>query len=125
VIALNDERFYQSVSVPQGKVIKRLKVMKEVMSCDVFINLPAAKSHSATGVSLGMKGLMGVIWDRGYFHAKVDLHQAIADLSSVIKPTLTIIDASRALITGGPSGPGKVERLDTIIAGVDPVALTE
>lgn len=123
VIALNDERFYQSVSVPQGKVIKRLKVMKEVMSCDVFINLPAAKSHSATGVSLGMKGLMGVIWDRGYFHAKVDLHQAIADLSSVIKPTLTIIDASRALITGGPSGPGKVERLDTIIAGVDPVAV--
>lgn len=123
VLALNDERFYQSVSVPQGKVIKHLKIMKEVMRCNVLINLPTAKSHSATGVSLGMKGLMGVIWDRGYFHAKVDLHQAIADLSSVVKPTLTIIDASRVLITGGPSGPGKVEKLDTIIAGVDPVAV--
>jgi uncharacterized protein (DUF362 family) len=123
VIALNDEKFYQSVSVPQGKVIKHLKIMKEVMRCDVFINLPTAKSHSATGVSLGMKGLMGVIWNREYFHSKVDLHQAIADLSSVVKPALTIIDASRALITGGPAGPGKVEKLNTVIAGVDPVAV--
>ena len=123
VIALNDEKFYQSVSVPQGKVIKHLKIMEEVMRCDVFINLPTAKSHSATGVSLGMKGLMGVVWNREYFHSKVDLHQAIADLSSVVKPALTIIDASRALITGGPAGPGKVEELNTVITGVDPVAV--
>ena len=123
VLALNDKKFYQSVSVPQGKVIKHLEIMKEVIRCDVLINLPTAKSHSATGVSLGMKGLMGVIWDRGYFHSKVDLNQAIADLSSVVKPSLTIIDASRALITGGPSGPGKVEQLNTVIAGVDPVAV--
>lgn len=123
VLALNDKKFYQSVSVPQGKVIKHLEIMKEVIRCDVLINLPTAKSHSATGVSLGMKGLMGVIWDRGYFHSKVDLNQAIADLSSVVKPSLTIIDASRALITGGPAGPGKVEKLNTIIAGVDPVAV--
>ncbi len=123
VLALNDEKFYQAVNVPQGKVIRHLKIMKEVMRCDVLINLPTAKSHSATGVSLGMKGLMGVIWNRRYFHSKVDLPQAIADLSSAVKPTLTIIDASRALITGGPAGPGKVETLNTIIAGVDPVAV--
>lgn len=123
VLALNDERFYQSVSVPRGKSIAQLKIMKEVMRCDVLINLPTAKSHSATGVSLGMKGLMGVIWDRGSFHAKADLNQAIADLSTVVKPALTIIDASRALINGGPSGPGKVEKVNTIIAGVDPVAV--
>jgi len=123
VLALNDEKFYQMVSVPQGKVIKHLKIMKEVMECDVLINLPTAKSHSATGVSLGMKGLMGLIWNREYFHAKVDLHQAIADLNSIVKPNLTIIDASRVLITGGPSGPGKVGKLNIIIAGVDPVAV--
>ena len=123
LLTLNDEQFYRSVPVPQGKVLKTVQVMEEVMRCDVLINLPAAKSHSATGVSLGMKGLMGVIWDRKYFHAKVDLHQAIADLSSLIKPNLTIIDASRALLTGGPSGPGKVTTLNTFIAGIDPVAV--
>lgn len=123
VLTLNNEKFYQSVSVPQGKVIKHLKIMKEVMRCDVLINLPTAKSHSSTGVSLGMKGLMGVIWNRRYFHSKVDLHQAIADISSIVKPNLIITDASRALITGGPGGPGKIEKLNTIIAGVDPVAV--
>jgi len=123
VLALNDERFYQPVSVPRGKSITQLKIMTEVMRCDVLINLPTAKSHSATGVSLGMKSLMGVIWDREFFHAKADLHQAIADLSTVVKPALTIIDASRVLIDGGPSGPGKVETLNTLIGGVDPVAV--
>lgn len=123
VLALNDERFYQPVPIPRGKAITTVKVMREVLECDVLINLPAAKSHSATGVSFGMKGLMGVIWDRGYFHAKVDLHQAVADLSSIIKPHLIILDASRALITGGPSGPGKVEMLNTLVAGADPVAV--
>ena len=123
VLALNDKRFYQELPVPQGKVLTSVNVLQEVVRSDVLINLPTAKSHSATGVSLGMKGLMGLIWDRKYFHAKVDLHQAIADLTSVTKPHLTIIDASRALITGGPSGPGKIDTLNTIIAGVDPVAV--
>lgn len=123
VLALNDERFYQSVSIPGGKAITTVKVMKEIMECDVLINLPAAKSHSATGVSFGMKGLMGVIWDRGHFHSRVDLHQAIADLCSVVKPNVIILDASRALLTGGPSGPGTIDPLNTIVAGTDPVAV--
>jgi len=123
VLALNDERFYQAVPIPRGKALTTVKVMKEILECDVLINLPAAKSHSATGVSFGMKGLMGVIWDRGYFHSRVDLHQAIADLCSVIKPHLIILDASRALLTGGPSGPGKIDLLNTIVAGTDPVAV--
>jgi uncharacterized protein (DUF362 family) len=123
VLALNDEQFYQSVPISGGKVLTSVKIMKEVLECDVLINLPAAKSHSATGVSFGMKGLMGVIWDRGYFHSRVDLHQAIADLCSVIKPHLIILDASRALLTGGPSGPGKIDHLNTIVAGTDQVAV--
>ena len=123
VLALNDERFFQELPIPKGKVLTSVKVLQEVVKSDVLISLPTAKSHSATGVSLGMKGLMGLIWDRGYFHSKVDLNQAIADLTSAIKPHLTIIDASRALITGGPSGPGKIDTLNTIIAGVDPVAV--
>jgi uncharacterized protein (DUF362 family) len=123
VLALNDKRFFQELPVPKGKVLTSVKVLQEVVRSDVLISLPTAKSHSATGVSLGMKGLMGLIWDRGFFHSKVDLNQAIADLTSVVKPHLTIIDASRALITGGPSGPGKIDKLNTIIAGVDPVAV--
>jgi uncharacterized protein (DUF362 family) len=70
-----------------------------------------------------MKGLMGIMWDREYFHAKVDINQAIADLVSAVKIDLTVLDASRALLNGGPSGPGKIEKPNTIIAGRDPVAV--
>jgi len=124
VRGLNDEKFYQTVSLPQGKVVKQVKIMKDVLNCDVLINLPIAKSHVMTDVTLGMKGLMGVIWDRIYLHSeKVGLHQGIADLNSRVKPNLTIIDASRVLVTNGPTGPGKVEKMNTIIAGIDPVAV--
>ena len=66
---------------------------------------------------------MGLIWDRNYFHQGTDLHQGIAELATVIRPHLTIMDATRALVTNGPTGPGKVQDLNTIIAGVDPLAV--
>src|SRR5512136_3199345 len=97
--------------------------MKEVLDAQVLINLPTAKSHSATGVSMGMKGLMGLIWDRESFHSQYNINQALADLATVIKPQLTILDASRALASGGPGGPGDVKKPNLVIAGVDPVAV--
>ncbi len=123
VFAVNEERFYRSVAVQNGKVLKEVQIIKDVLDADVFINMPTAKSHTTTGVTLGMKNLMGIIWDRKYFHAKVDINQAIADLTSATKIHLTVLDASRAMVTAGPSGPGKVVYPDTIIAGTDPVAV--
>jgi len=84
--------------------------------------MPTAKTHSATGVSLGIKGLMGLIWDRGHLH-RVNLHRAIAELATVIKPGLTVVDATRALTSGGPGGPGKTVTLNKVVAGTDLVAV--
>jgi uncharacterized protein (DUF362 family) len=123
VLGLDDRKFFREVKVPQGKVLDRVEVMKEVLDTHVLINLPQAKSHSDTGVSLGIKGLMGLIWDRWSFHAKYNINQALADLATVIKPQLTILDATRALVSGGPGGPGEVQRPNLIIAGTDPVAV--
>lgn len=121
--ALAEEKFFKPFSISRGKVLREVKLLKDVLDSDVLINLPTAKSHTTTGVSLGMKGLMGIIWDRRYFHAQVDINQAIADLSGAVKVDLIVLDGSRALINGGPSGPGTVEYPNTIIAGVDPVAV--
>jgi uncharacterized protein (DUF362 family) len=123
VLALEDRKFFREIKVPQGKVLDRVEVFKEVLDSDVLINLPQAKSHSATGVSLGIKGLMGLIWDRFSFHSKYNMNQALADLATVIKPQLTILDATRALVSGGPGGPGDVQKPNLIVAGVDPVAV--
>jgi uncharacterized protein (DUF362 family) len=123
VMALQDKKFFREIRVPQGKVLERVEVMKEVLDGQVLINLPVAKSHSTTGVSLGLKGLMGLIWDRESFHSQYNINQAVADLAMVIKPHLTLLDATRALVSGGPGGPGDVKKPNLIIAGIDPVAV--
>ena len=123
VLALEDRKFFREIKVPQGKILERVEVLKEVLDNDVLINLPQAKTHSATGVSLGIKNLMGLIWDRYSFHSRYNINQALADLATVIKPQLTILDATRALVSGGPGGPGDVQKPNLIVAGIDPVAV--
>ena len=123
VLALQERKFFGEIKIPQGKVLDRAEVMKDILEGQVLINIPVAKSHSATGVSLGLKGLMGMIWDRESFHSQFNINQAIADLATVIKPQLTILDATRALASGGPGGPGEVKKLNLIVAGTDPIAV--
>jgi uncharacterized protein (DUF362 family) len=123
VLTLQERKFFREIKIPQGKALERVEVIKEVLDNSVLINIPVAKSHSATGVSMGMKGLMGLIWDRESFHSQYNINQAIADLGTVIKPQLTILDATRALVSGGPGGPGEVKKPNLIIAGMDPVAV--
>jgi uncharacterized protein (DUF362 family) len=123
VLALQERKFFREIKIPQGKILERVEVIKEVLDHSVLINIPVAKSHSATGVSMGMKGLMGLIWDRESFHSQYNINQAIADLGTVIKPQLTILDATRALVSGGPGGPGEVKKPNLIIAGIDPIAV--
>lgn len=123
LVSLDKEKAYREIEVPDGKVLKKVKIPAVMQKVDLFINLPTAKSHSATAVSLGLKNLMGLIWDRQTFHQDFDLHQGVADLATVLKPQLTIIDALEILKTGGPSGPGEVESFGGVVAGVDPVAV--
>ncbi len=123
VFAIYDENLFKPVTVKNGKTLKEIKVIKDVLASDVIISLPTAKSHGATGVSLGMKGLMGLIWDRRYFHSSVDINKAIAELAATVKVNLVVLDASRALLTAGPSGPGRIAYPKTIVAGTDQVAV--
>jgi uncharacterized protein (DUF362 family) len=123
VKTINERKFFKETSVYQGTVLNKIEVAKEFFNSDVLINLPIAKSHSTTGLTLGMKNMMGLIWDREYFHKVVDINKAIPDLWTVFRPALTLLDATIVLLDGGPAGPGKVQLLNTIIAGVDPVAV--
>jgi len=122
VRAISSPHLYKEVVIPNAKDIPRTDIMKVVLKSDVLIAAPTAKSHSSAGVSLSMKGMMGLIYDRGVFHGRYDLDTSIVDLCTVLKADLAVIDASRVLSTGGPQGPGKVIREDTIIASADMVA---
>jgi len=118
-----NENLYRETPIPEAKEMKSTKVVKILDEMDVLIAVPIAKNHSATAVSLGIKGNLGLVWDRIAFHNSGDFNQSLADLGTLLKPDLTIVDAIRALITRGPQGPGKVLQLNTIIAGHDPVAV--
>lgn len=122
LLLANEERMYEPVEVA-GKVLDRVERMKILASADLVINLPVAKHHSATHVSLGVKNLMGTIWNRSDFHTRMDLAQAIGDLARVIRPALTVVDATRVLLGGGPTGPGPVVRDGRLYASTDIVAV--
>lgn len=123
LVSLDQEKHYREVEVPAGKALRVTKIPVVLQKADVFINLPTAKSHIATGVSLGLKNLMGLVWDRQTFHNDIDLHQGIADLATLLRPQVTILDAVRILQTGGPTGPGSVDTFNGIVVGTDPVAV--
>ena len=107
----------------RAKELTEVDVVKEVYSCDCLISLPVAKSHSAGGISMNVKGLMGLVKDRGAYHREMDMHSAIAEQLYYIRPHISIVDGTRALLDNGPAGPGKVIELKTFVGGTDPVAV--
>ncbi len=122
VISAHKKSAYKKKRVPRGKQLKTTEVPTIVSAADLIINIPVAKQHTATKVSFGLKNLMGLVWNRGYFHEMISLQQGIADLATLLKPALTVIDATRVMTSNGPQGPGKVEMLHTLVVSTDPVA---
>lgn len=123
VYALNNEvdRYFQAVNA-NGKKLQEFDFSKDVLEADVFINMPILKEHSITNLTMGLKNMMGLIWDRGAFHAG-DLDRSIAELAAFKKPNLTILDAIRGITAKGPRGPGPVKEYNEVIFGTDPVAV--
>lgn len=103
VVPGNSERYYHTVNIPGGKSLTDAKVHELILESDVFIDVPVIKHHGGAQVSLGMKNLMGIVWDRGYWHRN-GLHQCIADFISFKKPDLTVIDGFNVMKRNGPRG---------------------
>nr|WP_320192659.1 DUF362 domain-containing protein [uncultured Desulfobacter sp.] len=123
MVSANSEGYYKRVSVPGGQRLKEAKVHEALLNADVFINAPVLKHHSSSMLTIGMKNLMGVVWDRGYWHRN-DLHQCIADFSSFRRPDLTVVDAYNVMKRNGPRGVsvGDVVSMKAQIVSTDPVA---
>ncbi len=122
-VVLPEERGFREVDL-KGDVLTTWPVLEPFLTADKVINVPVAKHHSLTGVTLGMKNWYGILGgQRHRLHQRI--HESLADLAEFMRPTLTIIDAYRVLIRNGPSGGslGDVELRKTLIAGTDPVAL--
>jgi len=94
---------YITQKFKSGKIIKEWPIYKDYIEADKVINIPVAKVHSLSKVTLGLKNLMGVMGDeRGDLHSDFDIK--LIDIDQDILPSLTIIDAYRILTGNGPSG---------------------
>jgi uncharacterized protein (DUF362 family) len=122
VLSGHGRNVYKQVEIPKGKKLKTAEILRDILESDVFINFPIPKQHFATELTLGMKNLIGIVWDMEQLH-KVDLHQCIADVNTLRKPDLVVMDAIRILTTNGPKGPGKTEDPGEVIASADIVAV--
>lgn len=103
MVSGNSERYYHDVDIPNGKSLEDAKVHELILESDVFINVPILKSHGGAGLTISMKNLMGIVWDRRYWHRN-DLHQCIADFPTYRKPDLNIVDAYAVMKRNGPRG---------------------
>lgn len=120
----NSESYYQDVKIPNGKKLKEAKVHKLILESDVFINVPILKSHGSARLTIAIKNLMGVVWDRRYWHRN-DLHQCIADYATFRrKPDLNIVDCYRVMLKNGPRGISKEDTtlMKSLIISKDMVA---
>jgi len=115
---------YTRVRFPEASALKSWEIYRDALEADTIINIPVAKHHSISGVSLGMKNFMGWIGgDRGRLHRNFSVK--LTDLNTVIKADLTILDAYRMLVRNGPSGgnPADVTLPKTVVAGTNVVSV--
>lgn len=107
----------KELKVKNSKIIKKLKIADEVLSVTKIINLPVMKVHYATGVTLSMKNLKGLLVkeEKMHFH-EIGLEKAIFDLNNSINVDLNIVDCISCMESMGPKG-GDIFNLDMIIAG--------
>jgi uncharacterized protein (DUF362 family) len=100
----NTEGYYQEVEIKNGKKLKTAKVHELWLEADVLIDVPVLKDHSSSKLTIAMKNLMGVVWDRRFWHRN-DLNQCIADFSTFHrKPDLVVVDAYNVMMKHGPRG---------------------
>lgn len=118
---------------PRSSLMRKMKirgnrldvwpVFTPLMEADKVINLPVAKHHSLSTLTLGMKNWLGAV-DGSRWSLHQDIHQSIVDLAQFFKPEVTLIDALRIMTRNGPSGGSTdyVTMKNTLILSNDPVA---
>ena len=122
-VLLPDTANFKQVDLA-GTVLQTWPVFQPFLEADKIINVPIAKHHSLTGVTLGMKNWYGILGgQRQQLHQHI--HESLVDLADFMKPTLTLVDCYRILVRNGPTG-GNLEDVQlkkSLVAGTDPVAL--
>jgi uncharacterized protein (DUF362 family) len=122
-VLLPEERKFRDFRL-NGELLSVWPIFTPIIEADKLINLPIVKHHNLSRATMGMKNWYGILGGRrNQLHQNIDI--SVADLATFIRPTLTIMDAYRVLVSGGPQGGNlnDVKLMKTVVAGIDPVAI--
>ncbi len=113
---------FKNYTIP-GHLLKTQPVYSAIVNANVLINVPVAKQHHSTGLTMAGKNMMGAISSRSRLHT-LGLSQGIAEINALLRPELTVIDAMRILVRNGPGGGNVSDTVvkNTVIACKDWVA---
>ncbi len=106
-----------------GELLTSWPVLKYFIETDRLINMPITKQHSLSSCTIGMKNFYGILGgQRHRLHQQID--RSIVDLAAFCRPTLTVVDCTRVMFRGGPTGGSldDVRKEDSIICSTDLVA---
>ena len=120
-INLRHEKDRVELKVPNAMTLETITVPRIVTEAAI-VSAAKLKTHMQTGVTLGMKNMFGLLPDKfkGKYHMR-GMDKVIVDINTVLRPALTVIDGFVGMEGKGPVN-GDPVKMDTIIAGVDPVA---
>jgi uncharacterized protein (DUF362 family) len=103
IVPADDRKYYHEKTIKGAKRLHTVELHEMFIEADSVINVPILKHHESVQLTMAMKNLMGIVWERWFFHSN-DLHQCIADLSLYRKPDLNVLDAYYMLQSHGPRG---------------------
>ncbi len=96
---------------------RRISIPRPVLESE-YINISKLKTHEQTGVTLCLKNQKGLLTLQERRSAHNDLHRNIARLYSVVKPDLSIVDATSGVEGNGPGATGKpVRGINLLVIG--------
>jgi uncharacterized protein (DUF362 family) len=114
----------KTVKSPRGY---KVKVSALPLACDFVISLPVLKVHGMVGLSGALKNQFGYLsrQDRFLMHCKVkNINKGIAEVNAAVPTNLFIVDAVETMIKSQECRHGGCPaKLNTMIAGIDPVSL--
>jgi uncharacterized protein (DUF362 family)/NAD-dependent dihydropyrimidine dehydrogenase PreA subunit len=115
------------VTVENEVHLKQIQVSKAVLDADKIISVAKLKTHMETLMTVGVKNMLGCLPGAGKLivhktaPSPEDLGQALLDIYSAVRPTLTVIDGILAMGGNGPSR-GIPMQVGALLASSDAVA---
>jgi len=126
---LNYSTEYECLSNKEGRILKRIEVIKPIVEADVIVNLPKFKTHNLTVITGAIKNMFGIIpgFTKVGYHLRFDDFESFSgmllDIVSFIKPALNIMDGILGIEGEGPGRSGTPRRVGLVLASDDAISM--